>query len=144
MGSPSSRLFHEILGSRAIRTTVKSLELLYDYANLIQSSNVITDIRAVFDDEADHVIGAIVSFTLRMSYQNGNSAHSLSLAMDAEDVRKLQEQCRRALKKAETARTQFSGRAALRHGLRSQESSNDDCLSKSNSGPAVRSLAHTS
>jgi hypothetical protein len=104
-----SPLFNEILASRAIRTTVKSLELLYDYANLVQSSNVITDVRPVFDDEADHVIGAIVSFTLRLSYQNGTSSNSLSLAFDAEDVRKLQEQCRRALKKAETARTQFSG-----------------------------------
>jgi hypothetical protein len=104
-----SPLFNQILASRAIHTTVKSLELLYDYANLATSSNVITDVRPVFDDEADHVIGAIVSFTLRLSYQNGNSANSLSLAMDAEDVRKLQEQCKRALKKAETARTQFSG-----------------------------------
>ena len=104
-----SPLFSEILASRAIRTTVKSLELLYDYANLVQSSNVITDVRPVFDDEADNVIGAIVSFTLRLSYQNGTSSNSLSLAIDAEDVRKLEEQCRRALKKAETARIQFSG-----------------------------------
>jgi hypothetical protein len=104
-----SPLFNEILASPAIRTTVKSLELLYDYANFVQSSNVITDVRPVFDDEAEHVIGAIISFTLRLSYQNGNSVHSLSVAMDAEDVGKLQNQCRRALKKAETARTHFSG-----------------------------------
>ncbi len=102
-------LFRDILASRAIRTTVKSVELLYDYANLVQSSNVITDLRPVFDDDADHAIGAIVSFTLRLSYQNGNNTHSLSLAMDAEDVRRLQEQCKRALRKAESAQTAFSG-----------------------------------
>ena len=105
LGSRIAPLFRDILASRAIRTTVKSLELLYDYANLVQSSNVITDLRPVFDDEADHAIGAIVSFTLRLSYQNGNTTHSLSLAMDAEDVRRLQEQCKRALKKAESAQS---------------------------------------
>ncbi|MHB1560795.1 MAG: hypothetical protein ACYC61_25350 [Isosphaeraceae bacterium] len=102
-------LFQEMLGSRAIRTIVKSLELLYDYANLIQSTNVITDLRPVYDDEAEHAIGAIVSFTLRLSYMNGDTVHSLSLAMDAEDVNRLQAQCKRALKKAESAQIQFSG-----------------------------------
>lgn len=102
-------IFLDILASRAIRTTVKSVDLRYDYANLVQSSNVIIDLRPVFDDGADHAIGAIVSFTLRLSYQNGDNTHSLSLAMDAEDVGRLQEQCRRAMKKAESARTEFSG-----------------------------------
>jgi len=101
-------VFEEILASQPIRTTVKSLELSFDYANLIQSTNVINDVRPVFDDDADHVIAAMVSFILRLDYRNGNCVQSLSVAMDAEDIRKLQEQCKRALKKAETARTQFS------------------------------------
>jgi len=101
-------VFRDILASQAIRTVVKSLELTYDYANLVQSTNVITDIRPVFDDGADHVIGAVVSFTLRLTFENGNNVQSLSLAIDAEDVEKLRDQCDRALKKAETGRHHFA------------------------------------
>jgi hypothetical protein len=100
--------FEELLRSQPIRTVVKSLELTYDYANLIQSTNVVTDIRPIFDDEAEDVIGSVVSFTLRLSYRNGESLQSLSLAFDAEDVARLRDQCVRALKKAETAREHFS------------------------------------
>lgn len=101
-------VFRDILASQAIRTLVKSIELTYDYANLVQSINVITDIRPVFDDAADHVIGAVVSFTLRLTYENGSNVQSLSLAIDAEDVEKLRDQCDRALKKAETGRHHFA------------------------------------
>ena len=101
-------VFRDILASQAIRTVVKSVELTYDYANLVQSTNVITDIRPVFDDGADRVIGAVVSFTLRLTFENGSNVQSLSLAIDAEDVEKLRDQCDRALKKAETGRHHFA------------------------------------
>jgi hypothetical protein len=109
-----SPIFRDILACQPIRITVKSLDLRYDYENLTRSTNVLTDVRPIFDDDADRVIGAIVSFTLRLNYENGDSTRSLSLAMDAEDITRLQRQCERALKKAETARTQFSEHDAPR------------------------------
>jgi hypothetical protein len=102
------QVFAELLQADSIRTVVKSLELSYDYANLIQSTNIVTDIRPIFDDAAEEVIGSVVSFTLRLSYQNGNNAQSLSLAFDGKDVEKLRDQCIRAMKKAETTKRHFS------------------------------------
>jgi hypothetical protein len=101
-------VFGELVRSQPIRNVVKSLELTYDYANLIHSTNVITDIRPIFDDEAEVVLGSVVSFTLSLSYRNGNNEHSLNLAFDAEEIQRLLDQCGRALKKAETARRHFS------------------------------------
>ena len=102
------QVFGELIRSPPIRNVVKSLELTYDYANLIHSTNVVTDVRPIFDDKAEDVLGSVVSFTLRLSYQNGNNVQSLSLAFDAEEIKRLRDQCIRALKKAETARRHFS------------------------------------
>jgi hypothetical protein len=100
-------LLVEMLRADAVRTTVKALDVSYEYANLLQSCRIMTDVRPIYDDEGDEIEGAVVSFTLRLNLLNAGQPKSLSIAIDGIDLHILLDQCQRALRKAETARRRF-------------------------------------
>jgi hypothetical protein len=94
----------------AVRIVSKAIDLAYEYANLFQGARIVTDVRPVFNDEDDdemRIDGAVVSFTLRLHYDNREGNHSLSIALDEADVRTLQGQCERALRKATMTRSRI-------------------------------------
>lgn len=100
----------QLFVSAPLRTVSKAIDLAYEYANLFQGARIITDIRPVFNDHDDDKMdmdGAIVSFTLRLHYDNREGNHSLSIALDEADVDKLHFQCERALRKARFARNRM-------------------------------------
>ncbi|MEW6378343.1 MAG: hypothetical protein AB1611_01915 [bacterium] len=84
-------------------TVVKALDLSYDYTNLLQNVKVLTDIRPVFNEDASHIQGTIISYTLRLYYDSLEGSKSLSIALDHNDIKRLLEICERALRKGETA-----------------------------------------
>jgi hypothetical protein len=92
--------FRQIISSAKVETTSKVLDLSYDYANLLQTTRIVTDIRPVFDNEVTRIDGAVVSFTLRLNYDNIEGSHSLSIAMNQTDVESLRQQCESALKES--------------------------------------------
>ena len=92
--------FLRLINSAKVETTAKVLDLSYDYANLLQTTRIVTDIRPIFDNEVSRIDGAVVSFTLRLNYDNIEGSHSLSIAMNQADVEFLKQQCERALKKS--------------------------------------------
>ena len=96
--------FGRLIASSNVETAAKALDLSYDYANLLQTMRIVTDIRPVFDNEVTRIDGAVVSFTLRLSYDNTEGNHSLSIAMNQADIKVLREQCDRAPKKSALAR----------------------------------------
>lgn len=93
-------LFLRLISSAKVETTAKVLDLSYDYANLLQTTRIVTDVRPVFDSEVTRIDGAVVSFTLRLNFDNIEGSHSLSIAMNQADVELLKQQCDRALKKS--------------------------------------------
>ena len=95
--------FRRLIASSKVETTAKVLDLSYDYANLLQTTRIVTDIRPFFDNNVTKIEGAVVSFTLRVSYDNTEGNHSLSIAMNQADVKILRDQCDRALKKSTLA-----------------------------------------
>ena len=88
-----------------VSTIVKALNLAYDYADILQNVKILTDIRPVFKEDASDILGAIVSFTLRLYLDGREGSKSLSIALDKEDVEKLKQICERALEKAKTAKS---------------------------------------
>ena len=96
--------FRLLISSKKVEVAAKALDLSYDYANLLQTTRIVTDVRPVFDNEVTKIDGAVVSFTLRLSYDNSEGNHSLSIAMNQADINTLREQCDRALKKGALAR----------------------------------------
>jgi hypothetical protein len=103
-------LLAEMLNADSVRTTVKALDVSYEYANLLQSCRIMTDVRPIFDEEGNEIEGAVVSFTLRLNLLNAGQPSSLSIAIDGIDLRVLLDQCQRAVRKAETALRRFSAK----------------------------------
>lgn len=100
-----------LVTSNAVRTVSKATLLEYDFANLFKSGRIVTDIRPVFNDlDGDDMAidGAVVSHTFRLSYDNSDGDHDLSLAMDKKDILALMQQCERALQKAQRAKALVS------------------------------------
>jgi hypothetical protein len=100
--------FRRLIASSKVATTAKVLDLSYDYTNLLQTTRIVTDIRPVFNGDATQIDGAVVSFTLRLSYDSSEGNHSLSIAMNQADVKSLSEQCERALRKSALARDKIA------------------------------------
>lgn len=101
--SNAEPLFRRLLNSRAIRLAATAVDLTYDYVNLLQRARILSDIRPLFTEDADAIEAAVVSHTLRLHYDSSDGEHELSIALDANDIQLLIEQCERALRKAKTA-----------------------------------------
>jgi len=106
-------LIKDLLFVRAVRLVATALDLSYEYQNVLQGARIVTDIRPVFNEEGDGIEVAVVSQTLRLRYDTTEGDHSLSIAMDENDVRDLERQCQRALKKARTARDLMTKQASI-------------------------------
>ena len=105
-----------LLNSDAIRTVSKASDLAYDHANLFQGARIVTDVRPVFNDllgENMGIDGAVVSYTLRLHYDNREGDHSVSLALDETDILALKNQCERALEKARFVRDRMNKEAKI-------------------------------
>lgn len=100
--------FQMLLESKPVRLVTKAMELSYDYANLLQNARILTDLRPFFDESGDQVEGAVVTQTLRIGFRSDDGPHELSLALDLQDIKKLREQCDRAITKAKSIHSEFT------------------------------------
>lgn len=98
-------LFTQLLDSPLLRLVATVLDLMYERDNLLKSVRVFTDIRPVFSEDASQINGAVVSHTMRLRYDSTDGGQSISVALDERDILELERQCKRALQKAQTART---------------------------------------
>jgi hypothetical protein len=96
-----------------VSLAAKAIELSYDYANLLRRTRILTDIRPLYNDSADCIEAAVVSYTLRLRYDTADGEHELSIALDEADLRTLMAQCERAMTKAKTARDVLAGRCNI-------------------------------
>lgn len=108
-------VFEELCSAPVVRRVSKAMELSYDYANLFQGAKILTDIRPIFSGQVEdlEIDGAVVSYTLRLHYDNRDGDHSLSITLDESDVIALAEQCDRALLKADASRELFAAKTGL-------------------------------
>jgi hypothetical protein len=62
-----------------VRIAAKAIELAYDYANLLRQTKILTDIRPLYNDAADDIEAAVVSYTMRLRYDSADGEHELSV-----------------------------------------------------------------
>ena len=93
-----------LIESDALTCLQKSLELAYEYDNLLTGSRIITDIRPIFDGDHTEIVGSVVTHTLRLQYHSEGEEFEMGLAVDSSDIRELMDACRDATKKADIAK----------------------------------------
>lgn len=99
--------FLDLLGLESVRLVAKTLHLSTDYSDVMLSSNVITDIRPVFDNDRSEVLGGVVTQTLRIHYVGGDSPYNeqeISLSLDRDDIDKLIKELEKAKNKSKSAK----------------------------------------
>ena len=99
-----------LLSSAAIRLPAKALHLSTDFVDVFISSNVLTDIRPVFDNERNKIEGAVITQTFRIHYFSSDGStteRELALAVDLDDIEKLMKELQSAKEKAEIAKKEF-------------------------------------
>lgn len=104
--------------------TSKALDLSYEYSHLLQRARILTDLRPVFDQDGTALKGAVIAHTLLLRYDDIEGEHTLSVAVDEQDILSIQRQCERALKKAVTIQAhleQTSGMKAIVPGSDNDE-----------------------
>lgn len=97
-------IFIKMLKLPNIAIVSKALNLAFEYSNLLNVANIVTDIRPVFNDSAEKIEGALISHTLTIHYDNAWGDNVMTVAIDNEDILDLIKSCERALKKAEVAK----------------------------------------
>lgn len=113
-----SRPFIEkIFGVKSVEWSAKAVDLSYDFEQLFITSRILTDIRPVFDDNKNEILGTTITQTLRIEYMSSDGDQSsISIAMDIKDIKELEKVCKEALHKAEVSRQlveQKCGRDAM-------------------------------
>lgn len=96
----------ELLANKSVKLAAKAIDLGYDHENIYHSANFVTDIRPVFDDDRERILGAVISQTLRVHFTRSREHLDMSLAIDNEDIQALRDACDEALKKAKKAKIQ--------------------------------------
>jgi hypothetical protein len=103
----------ELLGASSLAILVKTLDLTYAHASVLQSARIISDIRPVFSEDALSVEGAVISFSLQVQYYGPGGTRAISIAMDKKDLDDLLAQCERANVKARAALDVLTVRAGV-------------------------------
>ena len=93
-----------LLDHISVKASAKALQLGWDHKHVHSKARIVTDIRPVFDDGKDEILGAVIFHILRLEYHDGDQEDNISVAMDKDDVQALRDACDEALKKAESAR----------------------------------------
>jgi hypothetical protein len=100
----TSTLVLRLVDHERIRISAKSVELAFNYANILAHADLLTDIRPVFDDAHKNIQGTIIAHTLRLRTYSEGKQKSVSIMLDVNDVDRIAELCAEAKKKAEVAK----------------------------------------
>jgi hypothetical protein len=98
----------------SITLAAKALDISYDFERVYASARFLTSVRPVYNDARDDIVGATIVQTLRLDYVSANGdENSISIAIDLEDIKRLQRACEEALSKADVAKAKFEGKYGL-------------------------------
>lgn len=97
-----------MMETQSVSLAAKALDISYDFERVYISGRLLTSIRPIFDESRQDIRGATIVQTLRLESASPDGDQvSISVAMDMSDIRRLQEECERAIKKAEIAQARF-------------------------------------
>lgn len=90
----------EILASsNAISLGAKAIELLFEQNIIFRNSKVITDLRPVFDEDADDIYGLLPFHILVINCFKEGKHEKICFSLDGNDIKQLHKQLERAMRK---------------------------------------------
>ncbi len=88
--------------------TFKANNLLAEREKLLLDTNILTDIRPVFDDDQDYKIKcSLIIHNLKIEFLEHSEHKEIFFALDSDDLKKLKDNITRAEKKEKSIREQF-------------------------------------
>jgi hypothetical protein len=103
-------IIEKMLSAPAVSLYAKARDLAFDFERLYARARVLTDIRPVYDDSRNIIIGADITQTLRLDYFSSEAeTKTIALALDILDIEQLKKCCEDALQKSEAARKLIEG-----------------------------------
>jgi hypothetical protein len=93
-----------VLGLKSVLASTKVEDLTYDFDRVWLGGRIITDVRPVYNQERDSIIGGVIVYTLNIDYTTREGVvKSISLSVDHNDIAKLKDACEEALRKGTLA-----------------------------------------
>jgi hypothetical protein len=97
--------FEKLLESKVVALTAKAVDLTFDFSEFCIGARILTDVRPIFDDLREKIVGAAITQTLRLEYAGRNGDYNtISVSLDLDDIRRLRDSCGEALRKADVAK----------------------------------------
>lgn len=94
--------------SESALTTIRATELTFERDKILTDTDVITDVRPVFD--GDKIKGLLVIHMLKVEFYDANSeSNEIYFALDKGDLKKLSDNISLALSRESSIRTSISG-----------------------------------
>lgn len=87
----------------------KVRDLLYDYQTVLADTSVVTDVRHVYNDSADQIVGGLVLHNIGLRFLEAGEIREMHFTLSSPAVRVLLRQLERALLKAATATSFITG-----------------------------------
>jgi hypothetical protein len=103
-------IISKILGSDATYFTLKYIELYFEGERGLTSAKIYSDVKPVFAPNRENVQAYLLFSKLNITYSDKErrTSESLSVYMDIDDVRKLIDECNRAIKKYEALKQELA------------------------------------
>lgn len=105
--------FERIASSEAVGLLLKSIEVFGDQISALTEARVFTEIRPIFTENRDAVVGAAVFNRLRLEYQGVDGYKAVELTIDSSNLDLLAEQLEMAKKKTRVLKDLLKDRVGV-------------------------------
>jgi len=123
--SDTRDILKDIVDQPATATLVKSYSLYHDHAAVVTDSRVYTEVRPLFDETRDTVIGASVYNRLKIEYDTLDDTKFLEVVLRPPELKALAEELERATKKTNVIGELFKDRLGIEPRVFTDESDLD-------------------
>jgi hypothetical protein len=106
------RRLEDLLGCQSLSLGAKASALQREHEKVLLDVRVFSDLRPIFGDDAENLSGAVVVHMLKLSYMREGQRQEIFLALDDEDLEKMQKVIVRAEGKSKAIR-KFLSAASL-------------------------------
>jgi len=102
-----------LLNCDAVRLPAKALQLSLDHQRLYASSNVVTDLRPIFDSARSEMMGGVVFQSLKVQFLEGGEPKEISFVLDLDDLNALKTEIETSITKAKATKAFVADRTEL-------------------------------